>query len=81
MYRTYTTAAYQLDKQAEAQSRISQTIRLLLEEKGALPDGAAERALLITSRGKISMQTLYKSANKPFWHPRFRTEDRAVVSD
>ncbi|MGA7931967.1 MAG: hypothetical protein WCA35_00155 [Kovacikia sp.] len=81
MYRPYPKSTYHLEKQAEAQARIAETIRLLLEEKDALPDGAGERARLIASRGQVSMQTLYKSANKPFWHPRFRADDRSVVAD
>jgi hypothetical protein len=74
MYRPFPKTVYHSAKQAEAQARISEVMRLLRKEQ-ALPDGAAKRALLIVSRANLSMTTLYKAANKPFWHPQFEADE------
>jgi hypothetical protein len=74
MYRPFPKTVYHSAKQAEAQARISEMMRLLREEN-ALPDGVSKRALLIVSRGNLSMTTLYKAANKPFWHPQFDADE------
>jgi hypothetical protein len=74
MYRPFPKTVYHSAKQAEAQARISEMMRLLRAEQ-TLPDGAAKRAALIASRGNLSMTTLYKAANKPFWHPQFEADE------
>jgi hypothetical protein len=61
---------YQLEKQAIASQRIQQAVQQL-KLKNALPDGVVARAKAIVLRGNLSQQTLYKSYNKPLWHPQF----------
>jgi hypothetical protein len=61
---------YQLEKQAIASQRIQQAVQKLKLEN-ALPDGVAARAQAIACQGNLSQQTLYKSYNKPLWHPQY----------
>ena len=70
MYRPYPQTIYHSAKSAEAQARISEALQRL-QQLGQLPDEITERAHILTHSAKVSRKTLYKSSNKPIWHPQF----------
>jgi hypothetical protein len=55
-------------KQAAAQQRIKQAVKDL-QANNQLPELATARAKAIAAIAHISQQTLYKSINRPLWHP------------
>ena len=77
MYRVYPQSVYHIAKSAEAQARISEAIQRL-QQLGQLPDKITERADVLTHSAKVSRKTLYKSHNKPIWHPQFMVISEAT---
>jgi DNA invertase Pin-like site-specific DNA recombinase len=70
---------YQLEKQTTAAQKIEQAIEKLKLEN-ALPDGATARAQAIALHGNLSQQTLYKSYNKPLWHPQYEGQSSKTAT-
>lgn len=60
--------SYHQAKREAAQHRIREAIAQL-QQTNALPATATARAKAIVSLAKVSQHTLYKSINKPLWHP------------
>jgi hypothetical protein len=60
--------SYHQAKREAAQHRIRKAIAQL-QQTNALPATATARAKAIVSIAKVSQHTLYKSINKPLWHP------------
>jgi hypothetical protein len=66
-----------LEKQDDAQNRITQAIRELLED-GKFPSIVRERAIAICEKARCSQQTLYKY--KDLWHPDWLSEEKIVCN-
>jgi hypothetical protein len=60
--------SYHQAKREAAQHRIREAIAQL-QQTNALPATATARAKAIVSIAKVSQHTLYKTINKPLWHP------------
>jgi hypothetical protein len=75
-FARFSISQYQLEKQAIASQRIQQAVAKLKLEN-ALPDGVAARAQAIACQGNLSCTTLYKSYNKPLWHPQYEGQSSA----
>jgi hypothetical protein len=60
--------SYHQAKREAAQERIKAAIAQL-QSQNLLPALASERAKAIAQTARVSQQTLYKSFNKPLWHP------------
>jgi hypothetical protein len=60
--------SYHQAKREAAQHRIREAIAQL-QQSNSLPATATARAKAIVSIAKVSQHTLYKSINKPLWHP------------
>lgn len=78
-FARYAISQHQLEKQEIASQRIQQAVEKLKLEH-ALPEGATARAQAITLQGNLSQQTLYKSYNKPLWHPQYEGHSSAHSS-
>ncbi len=60
--------SYHQAKREAAQARIKTAVSQLQAERN-LPSSITARAKAIAEKAHVSQQTLYKSANKLFWHP------------
>jgi hypothetical protein len=60
--------SYHQAKREAAQHRIREAIAQL-QQSNSLPATATARAKAIVSLAKVSQHTLYKTINKPLWHP------------
>jgi hypothetical protein len=60
--------SYHQAKREAAQHRIREAIAQL-QQSNSLPSTATARAKAIVSLAKVSQHTLYKTINKPLWHP------------
>lgn len=67
--------SYHQAKREAAQYRIKQTVTELTTQ-GQLPTPATARAKAIAEAGKISQQTLYKTANLSLWHPEHQAPEK-----
>jgi hypothetical protein len=68
--KTVADFSYHQAKQAAAQQRIKQAVEKL-QANHQLPQLATARTKAIAAIAHISQQTLYKSINKPLWHPEY----------
>jgi hypothetical protein len=69
-FSPYPLSQHHLEIKASTSQKIQQVVEQLKLEN-SLPNGVAARAGAITLRGKISRTTLYRSYNKPLWHPQY----------
>jgi hypothetical protein len=61
---------YHQAKQEAAQHRIREAIAQL-QAAGTLPTTASDRAIALVSLANTSKKTLYRTVNKPLWHPDY----------